>query len=81
MQHPYEYAILVKYLAPSDPSKMPDLATEPAQIALVDALRKHANELPSVFKEIGEGWEVNSHSLALLGGTVVVSMLLQRHRK
>ena len=30
---------------------------------------------------LGEGWEINSHSLTFQGGMVIVSILLQRHRR
>jgi len=79
MQHPYEYRSLLKYASfqmeglPNPEQEVLDLNKE---------LGKLASELPKALSTMpdAEGWEVNSHSLALVGNTLLVSILLQRPR-
>ena len=82
-EHPYEYSLIALYLSPKA-GALPDYTNPQTQAGLTHELGKTANKLPKLISNIpsgGEGWEVNSHSLTFIGGTVVLSMLLQRNRK
>ena len=73
--HPYEYKILVEYINPSHDSRIPHYSHEPDQDGLTSMLNRVVTHLPEA---IGEGWEVNSHSLTLAKNTLIVTVLLRR---
>ena len=73
--HPYEYKILVEYINPARDSRIPHYSHESDQRALTSMLEVVATHLPEA---IGEGWEVNSHSLILAKNTVIITVLLRR---
>lgn len=80
--HPYEYGVMVEYLTPARLGGSPDFEKEATQASLVDALRKLTNGIPNAIDTaLGEGWEINSHSLTFQNEVVIVSIFLQRHRK
>ena len=74
-RHPYEYKILVEYINPARESRIPHYSHETDQDELTSMLGKVVTHLPEA---IGEGWEVNSHSLTLAKNTVIVTVLLRR---
>ena len=75
--HPYEYRMLVEYINPSLDSRVPHYSHEPDQGELTSMLEEVVTHLPEA---IGEGWEVNSHSLTLAKNTLIVTVLLRRPR-
>lgn len=80
MEHPYEYRVLTKYVS-FKIKGVPNQEQEAKELAL--ALGKFANGLPEMLATMPDsaGWEVNSHSCALLAGnTLMVCILLQRPR-
>ena len=83
MPHPYEYAIMMKYLTPIIISGTPDFAKQESQLALTNELSKFIGEMPKALDALpdGEGWFPNSHNVTFAGNTVVLSILLQRHHK
>jgi hypothetical protein len=74
-RHPYEYRILVEYINPARDSRVPHYSHEPDQDELTSMLARVVTYLPEA---IGEGWEVNSHSLTLAKNTLIVTVLLRR---
>jgi hypothetical protein len=74
-RHPYEYRMLVEYINPARDSRVPHYSHELDQDELTSMLGKVVNYLPEA---IGEGWEVNSHSLTLAKNTLIVTVLLRR---
>ena len=73
--HQYEYKMLVEYINPARESRIPHYSHEPDQDELTSMLDKVVTHLPEA---IGEGWEVNSHSLTLAKNTIIVTVLLRR---
>ena len=76
-QHPYEYKILVEYLNPLLSFTTPHFAKETDEQSLLTVLQDVVAHLP---ESIEEGWEVNSHGLTVAENTVILTVLLQRHR-
>ncbi len=74
-RHPYEYRIMVEYINPSRDSRIPHYSHETDQDELTSILDRVVTHLPET---IGEGWEVNSHSLTLAKNTLIVTVLLRR---
>jgi len=74
-RHPYEYKILVEYINPAHDSRIPHYSHESDQRGLTSMLEGVVTHLPEA---IGEGWEVNSHSLTLAKNTVIITVLLRR---
>jgi hypothetical protein len=74
-RHPYEYKMLVEYINPARDSRVPHYSHEPDQGELTSMLTSVVTHLPEA---IGEGWEVNSHSLTLAKNTLIVTVLLRR---
>jgi hypothetical protein len=74
-RHPYEYKILVEYINPEQDSRVPHYSHESDQGGLTSMLDRVVTHLPEA---VGEGWEVNSHSLTLAKNTVIVTVLLRR---
>ena len=70
------------YLSPPA-GELPDYTNPNTQASMTAELGKTANHLPQIISSMPEGgdWQVNSHSLTFIGGTVVLSILLQRSRR
>ena len=75
--HQYEYRMLVEYINPMRDSRIPHYSHEPDQSELTSMLDKVVTYLPEA---VGEGWEINSHSLTMAKNTVIVTILLRRPR-
>ena len=77
-EHPYDYRLVTTYLSPK-PGELPDYTDRKTQSSLTQGLGKSISQLPKIISGIpkGNGWFVNSHSLTFIGGTVVLSVLLQ----
>ena len=80
-EHAYEYRLMALYLSPQK-GALPDYTAPNTQASLTSELGKTASNLNRILATMpdGEGWNVNSHSLTFIGGTVVLSILLQRSR-
>ena len=81
MAHEYEYATVIRYIVPLKLGGSPSYRDEPAQVALLQEFNKVANNLPKgIDTALGDGWEVNSHSLTFQDEVAILSILLKRHR-
>ena len=83
MEHPYEYRIIQQFLTPQSVSVATGFDDKKTQLGMLQEVNKMVSNLPTIIEKFPEGgdWFPNSHSIALMGNTVVVSILLQRHRK
>lgn len=77
-EHPYDYRLMAMYLSPK-PGELPDYTDRNTQTSLTQGLGKTISQLPGIISKMpkSDGWIVNSHSLTFIGGTVVLSVLLQ----
>jgi len=81
MAHEYEYKTLIEYLSPLRLGGSSKYIDEPARSALANAFHNLADSLPAIIdKKLGDGWQVNSHSITFQDEVCIVSMLLQRQR-
>jgi len=80
LEHPWEYTHLVQFATPK--TKL-DYDTKEGQQALIKASGQIFSKLPKIIDKMptGGGWQVNSHSILSLDGSVVVSVLLQRPKR
>jgi hypothetical protein len=76
--HPYEYKVLVEYLNPEEPGRYPHFTRIEDQAGLTQTLEEIFAHLP---ESVPEGWEVNSHNVAVCRNTLVITVLLRRPRK
>jgi len=73
--HPYEYKVLVEYLNPEETGRFPHFARMEDQEGLTRSLEEIFAHLP---ESIEEGWEVNSHNIAISRNTLIITVLLRR---
>ncbi len=73
--HPYEYKVLVEYISPDDRGRYPHFSHIDDQEGLTPVVQDVFAHLP---QSIPEGWEVNSHNIAVSRNTLIVSVLLRR---
>lgn len=81
MKHPYEYMMLCDFARhPGGGSRMLDFKDEMVQQSWAKYLGKRTEEWPKMINALPDdgGWEVNSHSITLLGETILTTILLQR---
>lgn len=80
MAHKFEYRFIQKWIIEKSIAQIPNYSIKDAQKALAVQLDITAEELPPAISEISGGgdWEVNSHSYAFIGNTILISILLQR---
>jgi hypothetical protein len=78
-EHLYEYRLVTMYLSPK-PGELPDYTDPKTHKILTQHLGKSVSQLPKIISNMpkGNGWTVNSHSMTFIGGTVVLSILIQR---
>jgi hypothetical protein len=76
--HPYEYKVLVEYVNPEEAGRFPHFTRIEDQDGLSQTLNEVFAHLP---KSIEEGWEVNSHNIAISRNTLIISVLLRRPKK
>lgn len=79
-EHPWEYTHLVQFATPKDKI---DYGTKEGQQGLIKACGQTFSKIPQIVDKvsIGSGWQVNSHSILLINGGVMISILLQRPRR
>jgi hypothetical protein len=77
LEHPWEYIQIVQVTTPKN--KL-DYSTKEGQQALINESGKIFNNLPQIIDKMrtGGGWQVNSHSILMVDGSIMVSVLLQR---
>jgi hypothetical protein len=80
LEHPWEYMHLVQFAAPK--TKL-DYTTKEGRQTLIKASGQVFSKLPEIINKIpsGGGWQVNSHSMLLVEGSIMVSVLLQRPKE
>jgi hypothetical protein len=77
-RHPYEYKMLVEYLTPVPSSITPHYTERRDEESLTLALNDAVKHLPNA---IEEGFDVHSHGLTIVENTIILSVLLRRHRQ
>jgi hypothetical protein len=75
--HPYEYKVLLEYISPEDRGRYPHFTHVEDQEALTNLIEDVFAHLP---ESISEGWEVNSHNIAVSRDTLIITILLRRHK-
>ena len=80
LEHPWEYTHLVQFATPK--TKL-DYSTKEGQQNLIKASGQVFTKLPQIIDKLpmGGGWNVNSHNILLVDGSVMVSILLQRPKR
>jgi hypothetical protein len=73
--HPYEYKMLVEYVNPEETGRYPHFTRIEDQDGLTKTLEEVFTHLP---ESIPEGWEVNSHNVAISRNSLVITVLLRR---
>jgi len=73
--HPYEYKVLVEYVNPEEAGRFPHFSHIEDQAGLTRTLEEIFTHLPD---SISEGWEVNSHNIAVSRNTLIITVLLRR---
>jgi len=73
--HPYEYKVLTEYITPDEKGRYPHFNHIEDQEGLTKTLEDVFNQLPD---SVPEGWEVNSHNIAISRNTLIVTILLRR---
>lgn len=73
--HPYEYKVLVEYVSPEEAGRFPHFSHIEDQDGLTRTLEEIFTNLP---ESISEGWEVNSHNIAVSRNTLIITVLLRK---
>ena len=73
--HPYEYKVMTEYITPDEHGRYPHFSHIEDQEGLTLTLQEVFNHLPD---SVPEGWEVNSHNIAISRNTLIVTILLRR---
>ena len=74
-RHPYEYKALVEYISPGEKGRYPHFAHIDDQDSLTKIIEDVFGHLP---ESIPEGWEVNSHNIAISRNILIITILLRR---
>jgi hypothetical protein len=77
-RHPYEYKVLVEYITPEKAGLYPHFSHMEDQDGLTRTLEDVVSHLP---ESVPEGWEVNSHNIAVSRNTLILTVLLRRPRE
>jgi len=79
-EHPWEYMHMVQFATPK--IKI-DYGTKEGQQGLIKASGQIFRKLPQIIDKMptGGGWQVNSHNILLVDGSIMVSILLQRPKR
>ncbi len=80
MEHPWEYTHMVQFATPK--TKI-DYSTREGQKGLINACGQIFRKLPRIIDKMptGSGWQVNSHNILLVNGSIMISILLQRPKR
>jgi len=82
LEHPWEYGFTNLFITPKK-GTITDLNNSKIQGEITTQLGKLAGKLPSICEKSPDGqdgWTINSHSLATVGGVIMITILLQRSR-
>ena len=74
-RHLYEYKALVEYISPEEKGRFPHFSHIDDQESLTKIIEEIFAYLPD---SIPEGWEVNSHNIAISRNTLIITVLLRR---
>ncbi len=80
--HPYEYQFMNLFITPK-PGELPDYTSPEIRDDITQQLGGLADSLQETLEKTPDGktdWTINSHSLAFIGGLILVTILLQRNR-
>ena len=79
-EHPWEYTHMVQFATPK--TKI-DYSTREGQKGLIKTSGAIFSKLPQIIDRLpsGGGWQVNSHDILLVDGSIMVSILLQRPKR
>ncbi len=72
---PYEYKVLTEYITPGEQGRYPHFSRIEDQEGFTKTLEEVFNYLP---ESVPEGWEVNSHNIAISRNTLIVTILLRK---
>ena len=80
MKHPWDYTHMVQMA--THKTKV-DYSTREGQQGLIKACGQVFSKLPQIIDKLpsGSGWQVNSHSILLVDGSIMISILLQRPKR
>ena len=78
--HPWEYTSIVQMVTPKN--KL-DYDTKEGLQGIIKASGAIFKKLPEIIDRLssGGGWQVSSHSILIVGGSIMVSILLQRPKR
>jgi len=80
IEHPWEYTHMVQFATPK--IKI-EYSSKEGQQGLIKACGTIFRKLPQIIDKLpmGGGWQVNSHNILLVNGSVMISILLQRPKR
>ena len=80
IEHPWEYTHMVQFATPK--VKL-DYSTKEGQQFLIRASGTIFKKLPEIIDRLpsGGGWQVSSHNIIVIDGTIMISILLQRPKR
>ena len=80
IEHPWEYTHMVQFATPK--TKI-DYSTQEGQKYLIKTSGAIFAKLPQIIDRLpsGRGWQVNSHDILLVNGSIMLSILLQRPKR
>ena len=74
MTYEYRFHVKVEQILPS----IADMTEGEMQDDLINVLNEYGDEFSEVFNEFDDGTEVVSHSLTVLDGKLLISIMLRR---
>jgi len=77
MEHPWEYTHMVQMATPKIKQ---DYSTKEGKQGIIKACGQIFGKLPQIIDKlpVGGGWQVNSHNILIVDGSIMISILLQR---
>jgi hypothetical protein len=80
IEHPWEYTHMVQI---ATPKTRVDYGTNEGRQSVIKACGQVFGKLPQIIDKMPTrgGWQVNSHNILLVGGSIMVSILLQRPKR
>lgn len=76
-KHSYEYKVLIEYVSPEEKGRFPHFSHIEDQESLTRIIEEVFIHLPD---SIPEGWEVNSHNITISRNTLIITILLKKHK-
>ena len=80
IEHPWEYTHMVQFATPKNKI---DYSTKEGQQVLTKMCGQIFSKLPEIVDRLptGGGWQVSSHNMLLVDGSMMISILLQRPKR